>query len=96
MLACCVVVAGGRPRELEIRDAHSAQLEPAAQAIVAPSLARRTSLDAQLRPLWFVAPALAPPPPPPPARWLVVDERVPGVFLSSGVPTRSSRGPPRS
>jgi hypothetical protein len=94
VLALCVVAAGAVPRPVEVRDPHAAQVETAPHAVLAPSLSRRAGDVA--RPLAFVAPA-----PPagltaPPRVAISFVERTPADPVTSFVPTRSSRGPPRS
>jgi hypothetical protein len=96
LIALCVIVAGGPPRTLEVRDAHSAQLEPAPQAVLTASSTRRAGIDAFTRALWLIPSASPIADAPPRAVSILLAERAPLAPVSSYVPTRSSRGPPRS
>jgi hypothetical protein len=97
-IALCLVFAGARPSEASIRerDPQTAQLAAAPHAVITASLARRTGLDAGIRPLVFIAPTwTCDPSAPPRARFDLVD-RAPRSLASTFVTTRSARGPPRS
>ena len=94
VLAFCVVAAGAVPRQVEVRDPHAAQLETAPHAVVTPSQIRRGGDVA--RPLAFVTPALPAGVMAPPRVAISLVERTPVDPVTSFVPTRSSRGPPRS
>jgi hypothetical protein len=94
VLAFCVVAAGAVPRQVEVRDPHGAQVESAAHAVLTPSPVRRGGDVA--RPLAFVTPALSAGLTPPPRLAIALVERTPANPIASVVPTRSSRGPPRS
>src|SRR6185312_12765942 len=93
-IALCLVFAGARPSEASIRerDPQTAQLAAAPHAVITASLARRTGLDAGVRPLVFIAPTwTCDPSAPPHARFDLV-ERPPCSLASTFVTTRSARG----
>jgi len=94
VLAVCAVLAGAQPRDFETRDREAAQLATASP-IVSAGVARRTGIDAHVRPPLFVVPAWASDAAPPQLAIVAIAD-APASAAGTIVPTRSSRGPPRS
>ncbi|HEX5057919.1 MAG TPA: hypothetical protein VFV99_01110 [Kofleriaceae bacterium] len=94
----CLVVAGGRPSDASIRDPQTAQLAAAPNAVIAASLARRGGIDshAQRGPLLFVVPVATVDVDEPSRAPIDITATAPHSLVSSFVPARSARGPPRS
>jgi len=91
-----LVVAGARPSDASIRDPQGVQLITAPHAVIAASLARRSGVDAHVRPLLFVVPAWTCDIAAPPRAPLDIAIRAPHSLVSCFAPARSARGPPRS
>jgi hypothetical protein len=96
VLACCAVLAGAQPRDLEPRDPHAAQLRAAPHDVVTVSAPRRGGVDAHVRPPLFVVPTWAELDLRRPRAWIVASRHAPRAPASTIASTRSSRGPPHS